>query len=172
MNPRKLFVIAGYPYSGKHITLQQLFRRKHFFPLKAPISLDKPEQGQFVVAGSARRPQNAAYYRKRLYEILERHRQTDAAFVMTMSLVFDGGVHDCTEMLRMLHAAWFEPHYFILRSSWYDKTLVKEEDIEQLASYTPGAFLHDMDLLVTRSPLRMQQRVEAIRQVMERLVSR
>lgn len=161
-NPQPLFVIVGYPNSGKRKVLQEIFARKHFFPLKDPFIPVVFPQNKFVVINRTNHRGASDMFCTHLSQVLRRHIFSSAAFMLMLSFILDGGRRDARQVVQYLEASGFLVHYLVLAGSWEDKRVLAEEALEPLRAAVRHGRIHYFDRLVTRSPLRFQQRTEEI----------
>lgn len=161
-NPDPLFVIVGYPNSGKRKMLQEIFARKNFSPLKDPFIPAVFPGKKFVVINKTNRRYAPESFCTHISQVMRRHLCSSAAFMLTLSLILDGGRRDAKSVIQYLESSGFRVHYLVLASSWTDKQTILEEDLEHLRAMIRHGHVHYFDLLVTRSPLRFQQRTEEV----------
>ncbi len=168
-NPRKLFVIVGYPRSGKKRVLQELFARKHFFPLKEPIT-SSVLNGDFVVINMTNRRKRTSVMCSFISRVMQYHAASSASGIIMLSLVLDNGLHDAGEMIRYLNASGYTMHYLVLRSSWSDKQLISDGDLQALKSLVSRGTVHVFEKLVTQSGVRFEQRQEELAEVINEVL--
>ncbi|MBC9931678.1 hypothetical protein [Chitinophaga qingshengii] len=142
--------------------LHEIFARKNFSPLKDPFTPVVFPGKKFVVINKTNRRCAPAALCTHISQVMRRHLCSSAAFMLTLSLILDGGPRDATSVIQYLESTGFRVHYLVLASSWADKQIIREEDLEQLRAMIRRGHVHYFDLLVTRSPLRFQQRTEAV----------
>lgn len=161
-NPRPLFVIVGYPNSGKRKVIQEIFARKNFFPLKDPFTPAVFPRTKFVVINKSNHDYLPDVFCTHISQIMRRHAFSSAAFMLMLSLIPEGGRHDARSVVQYLEASGFLVHYLVLAGSWEDKRMVSEEEVERLRAKIRHGRIHYFDRLVTRSPLRFSQRTEEV----------
>ncbi|NML36167.1 hypothetical protein HHL17_03055 [Chitinophaga sp. G-6-1-13] len=161
-NPQPLFVIVGYPNSGKRKLLQEIFARRNFFPLKDPFTPAVFPDKKFVVINKSNHDYVPNVFCTHISQIMRRHAFSSAAFMLMLSLILDGGRHDARSVVQYLEASGFLVHYLVLAGSWEDKRMVPEEELEYLRAKIRHGRIHYFDRLVTRSPLRFSQRTEEV----------
>ncbi|RBL93499.1 hypothetical protein DF182_13380 [Chitinophaga flava] len=163
-NPQPLFVIIGYPNSGKKKMLQELFERKHFFPMKEPF-LPAVFSNRFVVVNRTNRRHTSSALCVHISQVLHRHTLSAPACMVMLSFILDQGERDIRKVLPYLEDSGCRLHYLVLAGSWSDKRFIGEQDLEFLKTGIKRGRIHYFDLLVTRSPPRFQQRTIAVAQV-------
>lgn len=161
-NPQPLFVIVGNPNSGKRKLLQEIFARKNFFPFKGPFTPAVFPEKKFVVINKTNHDYLPDVLCAHISQVMRRHTFSSAAFMLMLSLILDGGRYDVRNVVQYLEASGFLVHYLVLASSWEDKRMVGEEELEHLRARIRHGRVHYFDRLVTRSPLRFQQRTEEV----------
>lgn len=164
VNPRKFFLIVGYPHTGKGKTTQQIFGRRMFFPFKQPIKAASFGEEPFVIIFS--RCQDADSALTRIKTIIEFHRESDTSFFVIMNLVPGNSVRDVQNILAYFGQSVFEIHYLILSSSWYDKTMISASDVELFEETVKNATVHLLDQIVTKSPQRFKERTDEVKEAM------
>lgn len=161
-NPRPLFVIVGYPNCGKRKLLQEIFARKNFFPLKDPFTPSAFPENKFVVINRTNHHVASDMFCTHLSEVMRRHAFSSAAFMLMLSFISDGSRRDARQVIQYLEASGHPVHYLVLASSWEDKRILPEEALEPLRAAIKHGRVHYFERLVTRSPLRFQQRTEEV----------
>ncbi|MFY0253049.1 hypothetical protein ACDQ55_03755 [Chitinophaga sp. 30R24] len=164
-NPRKLFVIVGYPHTGKTKTLQQIFHRKHFFPYKQPISTAYFGAEKFIVINISDHNHRTANYLLRIKDVMKYHTETQAYFLVVISMAFDNSNRDVKNILAYFNQSGWDIHYLLLSSSWYDKSIIKEQDVILFKQLIERGRIHILERLVTLSPIRFNERVEEVKEV-------
>ncbi|HVI48061.1 MAG TPA: hypothetical protein VM802_24550 [Chitinophaga sp.] len=165
INPRKLFVIVGYPDSGKRITLHHLFKRKSFFPFKNPIQAIGLDNTKFVVVNVTNRRRRTELYLSQVRDVLQWHAFSSTSFMIMMSLILDDGIHDVRKMLEYLNESSFDLYYLILESNVKNKGLIQEHHLETFSSLVKKGYIYHFETLVTSSPPRLKQRADEVKQV-------
>jgi hypothetical protein len=164
-NPRKLFVIAGYPHTGKTVTLQTLFHRKSFFPFKRPIMATAFKNEQFIVINISDHNHRTADYLTRIKAVMASHTETYTSFIVIISLVFDDSIRDVKPVLQYFNQSGFDIYYMVLYSSIHDKRVISEADIELFRKLVSKGEIHFFDKLVTQSSLRFKERTTEVAKV-------
>nr|WP_295871584.1 hypothetical protein [uncultured Chitinophaga sp.] len=170
-NPQPIFVIVGYPNSGKRKVLQELFTRKHFFPLKDPFVPVVFPENKFVVINRTNHHGASDTFCTHLSQVMRRHTFSSAAFMLMLSFILDGGRRDARQVVQYLEASGCRVHYLVLAGSWEDKRVLTEEALEPLRAAIVHGRIHYFDRLVTRSPLRFQQRTEEVTAVIRNVLA-
>ncbi|NLR59845.1 hypothetical protein HGH93_17175 [Chitinophaga polysaccharea] len=165
-NPKKLFVIVGYPHIGKTKTLQQIFQRRLFFPFKQPIHAPSLGDAPFIVVNNSDTNHRSEDQLARIRSALHFHTETDTSFLIPASLVFDDGIRDIKGILAYLNRSGLDVHYLVLRNSWFDKRVISDDDLLLLKKYVESGTIHILDRLVTQSKLRFDERVKEMEALM------
>ncbi|PSL49292.1 hypothetical protein CLV51_101623 [Chitinophaga niastensis] len=171
ISPRKLFVIVGYPHTGKKVTLQTLFRRKGFFPFKRPIKAAQFGNKGFIVINISDHNHRTEDYLARIKAVMASHTETPASFMVIISLVLDGSIRDVKPVLQYFNQSGFDVHYLVLCSSMYEKKVISEANIELFRQHVSKGQIHLFDKLVTQSTLRFRERVEEVTKVIDVLLA-
>jgi hypothetical protein len=168
-NPRKLFVIVGYPHTGKTKTLAEIFGRRLFFPFKGPIQASGLGTGDYIVINNSDHNYRAGDYLARIKSVIEHHRDTEACLLVVVSLVFDDSARDVRTILSFFSELCFEMHYLMLYSSWNDKKVISDADMELFRQEVKSSNIYVLDRLITQSRQRFKERVEEIVQLLREL---
>jgi hypothetical protein len=169
-NPRKLFVIAGYPHTGKMKTTRHIFQRKHFFPFKGPIKAAGLDNREFIVINISDHNFRTEHYLLRIKAVMQCHVESRAAFLVVLSVIFDDSARDVKKILTYFNQSGFDIHYLVLYGSWRDKRVIGEQDLLLLSQQITQGAIHVLDRLVTKSELRFNQRAEELRLLMVALL--
>ncbi|SKA16090.1 hypothetical protein SAMN04488128_1021218 [Chitinophaga eiseniae] len=170
-NPQPLFVIVGYPNVGKRKVLQEIFARKNFFPLKDPFIPVAFPENKFVVINRTNHRGASDTLCTHLSHVMSKHIFSSAAFMLMLSFILDGGRRDARRVVQYLEASGCLVHYLVLAGSWEDKRVLTEEALEPLLAAIGNGRIHYFDRLVTRSPLRFQQRTEEVTTVIRSVLA-
>lgn len=170
-NPQKLFVIVGNPHSGKTKTIQAIFNRTNFFPLKQPIDVPWEQAKKFVVINCSDFNFRSKSQLERLKSVLNHHIGDAVSFVMPLSICFDGSSKDITEVLEYIKYLDIETHHLVLYSSWFDKKVIEEETLEKYTTLQNNGTIHLFDRLITKSPPRFEERTNDMILLMKELVN-
>ncbi len=169
-NPRKLFVIVGYPHAGKRKTAQQIFERTRFFPFKQPIQTGYFEREQFIVISSRYYVSEA--YLTRIKTLIERHAASDTSFVITLNLSFGNTRWSIECLLDYFNRSGFEVHYLVLHCSMLSKQVVSESDLALFEQQVVNGTVYLFDRLVTQSLLRISERTAEVKDVMLKVLEK
>lgn len=151
--------------------LQDIFERKHFMPFKAPINAPVFQDEKFVVINITNNRRHAPRFCAHISEVLRRHVMSAATFVVMISLVFDEGPMDARPVLNFLESSGFQLHYLVMCSSWFEKQVIREEDLGLLQATATRGRIHRFDLLVTQSGLRFRQRTAEVVNVINEVLA-
>jgi len=101
--PKQIFAIVGYTDWGRFNTLYKQFKIQRFFPLRSPIKAPIFGECSFNVINASNEDKTTKEYLDRLKKVLKKHRNDAATFVITISLIFDGGTYDVKAVLKYLN---------------------------------------------------------------------
>ena len=171
-NPRKLFVIVGYPHTGKTKTIRHIFQRKHFFPFKQPFKAAGLDNEEFIVINISDHNLRTESSLLRITSVMQYHIASSASFLVVLSLAFDNSIRDVKKILAYFNQSGFDIHYLVLYSSWRDKRVISEQDMALLEQHITQGPIQVLERLVTKSELRFNQRAEELRLMMMRLLKK
>ncbi len=161
---RKIFAVVGYTAWGKSNTLYELFGKRQFFPLKSPISAEQFGDKKFTVVNASNEDKPTNEYLKRLKVVLEEQSRSDIIFVITISLIFDGGICDVKKVFDYLNSLTnYEIHYIILEKGWNGESL-KAEHLQKLEGKISkeNSKIHSFDTLINKSKRQFKERTDEI----------
>lgn len=169
-NPRKLFVIVGYPHAGKRKTAQQIFKRRLFFPFKQPIRTGYFKEEQFIIISSRQYVSEA--YLARIKTLIERHAASDTSFVITLNLSFGNTRWSMECLLDYFNRSGFDMHYLLLYNSMLSKKVISDRDRGLFEQQVVNGTVHLFDRLVANSMLRLTERATDVKEVMLKILEK
>jgi hypothetical protein len=160
---KKLFAVVGYTDWGKSNTLYELFGRRQFYPLKLPITSDYFDQKRFTVVNASNEQRSTRKYLERLEGILKKQEKTDAIFVITISLIFNGSARDVKEVFRFLNSlSGFRVFYLILENGWNPGSSLKAYDIARMENKIRRSKLEFFNAVIDQSGENFSARTREI----------
>lgn len=161
--PTKIFAIVGYTHWGKSHTLYDLFDRRQFFPLKRPITPQRFGSLKFTVINASNEDRPTKDYLERLQEVLAHHQDSDTIIVITISLIFNNGIHDAKAVFDLLNGLTvFDVNYILLDKGWFTGTSLSTEDVQSMEGAVELSKIHHFQEVINESVPAFSQRTVRI----------
>jgi hypothetical protein len=167
---KQIFAIVGYTNWGKSHTLYELFNKKQFLPLNAPIFSSYFGKLPFIVINASNEDRPTKEYLDRLKSVLKKHKSTPTTFLITISLIFKEGNHNVREVFKYLKSlADFEVDYLILEKGWYKGDIISEDDLNLMKTYTESESRHLFTDAINESKQAFKKRTKIIAEAIQEI---